>query len=411
MKRSKCVRVLLVMVGLWTGAGQFMPNALRAGEAGSDHALRLMGVLEPAGYDDIRSQAERPLPVVFIAPEGSLVKKGDLLVELDDAGLVDERDQQQLRVLVAKTERAEAEAVLPMATEEAAGALQLAEQSLAVAEGELKMFVDGDHPLQVDDARSEIQIAEIGLAIVTERLEQVKEQVKDQQDKVPLAETQLAVARAKAEASAAQRRLLFLTKMLYPQRTAALKLAVAQRKAEMLRARNEVRRAEQRAKAALVVAQAREEAETRRLRRLEQQMAASRLYAPRDGTVFYPPDAAPGRTAGPPLGPGTVVREHQTIVRLADLTQLQIEVPLSREVAARIAPRQAVTIHVHAFPERTYRGHAQSVAPASREPSRADERRVTFRCDNPGRELAPGMAATLELDLSQKTTAPAEGSQ
>lgn len=409
MKRSKCVRVLLVMVGLWTGAGQFMPNALRAGEAGSDHVLRLMGVLEPAGYDDIRSQAEKPLPVIFIAPEGSVVKKGDLLVELDNAGLVDERDHQQLRVLVVKTERAEAEAVLPMATEEAAGALQLAEQSLVVAEGELKMFVDGDYPLQVDNAQSEVATAQERLTFMLERLARMREQVKDQEDQGPVAEAELEVAQAKAAASAAQRHLQFLTKIVYPQRTAALKLAVAQRKAEVLRARNEVRRAEQRAKAALVVAQAGEEAETRRLRRIEQQVAASRLYAPRDGTVFYPPAAAPDRTPGPPLGPGTVVQPRQIIVRLADLTQLQIEIPLSTQVAARIAPREAVTIHVHAFPERTYRGHVQSVAPASREPGRADERRVTFRLDNPGRELAPGMAATIELDLSKKTAAPDTG--
>ena len=67
------------------------------------------GTLEAVDEVSIRSEVEGTARIIFIVPEGSNVKKGDLLVELDSSSSEDQVNLQQINVEKAQFALVQAE--------------------------------------------------------------------------------------------------------------------------------------------------------------------------------------------------------------------------------------------------------------------------------------------------------------
>ncbi len=401
MRSALAIRIVLLAALLATGLDPFEAGIARAADA----KILESGTLEAADYVALRNEAGRPLPLLYVAEPGTVVKKGDLLAELDVSMLVEAREEQELQVAKATAEQTVAAASLESTKQEANAAIDVARMALDVAQGDLDAYAQGEFPMQVAELRNEIRLAERRLRLVEMRLAQLRgPNPNHEQDEARLAENEAECDRAEAEAriDAAQSRLAFLENTLSRQQKARLQLVVAQRELELRRAQNELRVAVLKGEAALKVAVAAERIASSRMERLDNQIRASKIHAPRDGIVMSPHAIGRGDSGEPALRSGAVVRDRQIILHLADTTRLQLGVEMPLEVAQRITTGQSATIRFDALPDRTFRGRVARMrtVPGGLGGSAAAE--VIVSLDEPTKNLKLGMTARIEFDPVQE---------
>jgi HlyD family secretion protein len=288
------------------------------------------------------------------------------------------------------------------AREESKARVEFAEQGLVVAEGALKLFLSkgGEYELERRAAENEVALAEKRLALETSRRTHVQGSVEaGRAEPTDLVEPELAVAETTAQLEMAKAKLKFLVEHLRGQKTAELRLAVAQRKLELVRAKNAVLGAVGGGEAALAAARAGYRMEESKVERLQEHIEACKIHAPRDGVVLYPRVVEPdGRGTKPAVRKrGAVIRDGEAILRLVDSERFQLEVRVPLAVAQQVAPGHEVKVGVDALPDRAFSGRINRVrvlADSARPPTAGA---VTVLVDDPAGLLKPGMSATVEL--------------
>jgi len=416
MNTWRRVRASLIGVGLGTGLGLFgawaaFGCAAAPGQqqdqsaASAGRIIRESGVVQPAEYVEIRNQADQPLAILFIAPQGKAVKKGDLLVELDASALTDKRIQRVAHKQKAEAELTMAKASLATAEHGAGAAIEIAEKALQLAELQLKTFQEGEYPVQLNAAQTELTIAGERRAMAQARVDLMKTNVDERQETqvARLQEAQLALLEAQAQLSAAESKLKLLTDYVRVQRIAEIELAVAQRQFDLARAKDGASEAAVKGQAAVVVAETDYRIASDRLAKVEQKINSCNIYAPRDGTVIYPNETF-SDDAGKPMSrphPGAIVRNHQVVIRLADTSRLNVDVPVTLQIAQRVTTGQPATIRLDAIPGRTIAGHVAQVQVFPEVPPGASEAVIIVRIDDPPADLNPALRAIVEFDLSQ----------
>jgi HlyD family secretion protein len=325
MAGAKRVGWLAAGVALWAGlclpglqnpsADEHQADAPRAWAAASEGQSRGRADSSRRGEaDEICSQVQQPTAILFVAPLGKTVKKGDLLAELDIAALTDERVRQ-----VLQTRKAEGEVVMAQELEArekraASEQIAIAGMALRLAQSQLKAFTEGEYPQQSGLAQDAAAIARQKLALIQNRVTRVRAAVKEDNEPEAIAtlqETEIQLAEAKMESTEADGALALLQSFTHDNRVAELELAVAERKFDLARARDALSVVTVRTNVQRSLAETSRRMESDRLARLDDQIGKSRIYAPRDGTILYPnePNEAP-------IHPGTVVRAQQVLLHL-----------------------------------------------------------------------------------------------
>jgi HlyD family secretion protein len=324
MAGSKRVAVLLVGILLvWTGLCQIGVQAPLAGSprvypgAGDDSAWRA----EIPARDEVQeicSQVGQPMTILFVAPSGKAVKKGDLLVELDASPLMDKRIQQ-----ILDTNKAESEMILAKDSQEmdqraATGQIELAEKALRLARSQLKAFTEGEYPHQLALAEGAAAIAKQKQLMMEWRVTQLRADVKtgaDPAQETALQEAEIAWREAQMQTVEAEGSLAILKSSFHDNKVAEFELAVAQREFDLARAKDALSSAMLRGKQTVSFAEMSYTTESHRLAKLDDQIGRSKIHAPRDGTVMYPSDADEGATK-----PGATVCDRQVLLRLLPVT-------------------------------------------------------------------------------------------
>jgi HlyD family secretion protein len=311
--------MLLIGVLLWAGLWPFGSQAPLAGQRQDDEFTWRAEVQPPRGSEEICSRVEQPMTILFIAPQGKTVKKGDLLVELDTSGLTDERIRQTLQ-----TRKAESEMVLAQESEArekraASGQVVLAEKALHLAQNQLKAFTEGEYSGQLALAEGAAAIARQKRLMMEYRVTQLRASAKDSNDPAridALQEADIAWREAVMQATEADNSLALLKSFIHDNKVAELELAVAQREFDLVSAKDALNTATVRGNADRSLAEMSFEIERARLTRLDDQIGKSKICAPRDGTIIYPND--PDEE---PIRPGVVVHERQVLIHLLPVPQ------------------------------------------------------------------------------------------
>jgi len=312
---------------LWAAVVVHGEQSLAPGrQANARTAVEGQGAVAPLHYDEIRCRAEEPRLVLFIAKPNQTVKKGDLLVELDAFALTEKRQEQEIRLMRAKARLAAAVASFPGDREVAEGAVALAESALRLAERQLAGYRTAEYPAQQMAAMNEARIAEERALMLKERLAELEAAYKEQPSlQRDLLELRLAATQAQVESTAASGKLALLKDTIYPRRTEELELAIAQRKLDLLRAKNALARVILEGEASIEDANSVRQMEIGRFERLMNQIDACKLYAPRDGEAVSPNDASLGAACEAETRPGDMARPGQLLLRLADLPKTKRE--------------------------------------------------------------------------------------
>jgi HlyD family secretion protein len=129
------------------------------------------------------------------------------------------------------------------------------------------------------------------------------------------------------------------------------------------------------------------------------QLAATEIKAPVTGTVLQR-IVERGEMVSPSAFGGSGART--SVVDLADLTDLQVELDISQTDFARLKPQQRAEIIPEAFPNLRFTGFIEEIAP---EANRAKSTvQVKVKVENPNEQLRPEMNARVNF-LSDKVAA------
>jgi HlyD family secretion protein len=106
----------------------------------------------------LKSEVEGRSTILSLIPEGTHVKKGDLLVELDASQLMDTRVDQMIKVQNAEAAFIRARENLEVVKNQAASDVEKASLTLVFATEDLRKYKAGEFPMKMKEADSKIRL-------------------------------------------------------------------------------------------------------------------------------------------------------------------------------------------------------------------------------------------------------------
>src|SRR3989304_3889802 len=198
----------------------------------------------------IKNEVEGRTSIITLIPEGTHVKKGDLLVELDASTLEDAKIDQEIRVQNAEASYVNAKENLAVVQNQAESDIDKAKLTFEFAQQDLNQYEQGKYPNEKTAAENEITLRQEELKRAEETLAWSQKLFDNKYiSQAELQADKLAVTRSKNNLELAQNDLKLLEDFTYHRPRAQLQSDV--RQAEMA-----LERTERKAKADVVQVEA-----------------------------------------------------------------------------------------------------------------------------------------------------------
>jgi multidrug efflux pump subunit AcrA (membrane-fusion protein) len=335
------------------------------------HEILERGSVDSASNVEIRCEVESAggLTIISVVPEGTVVKKGDLLVELDSSSLRENVVKQQIAVLASQSKLAQSES------------------DLKTAELTLTEYLEGKYQEEHKTIKNEIFAAE--------------EEVRTQEDN--LAYYKRLLERGYVTDSKVAADILLLDKAINAKDIAQLKLKVLD---DYTKEKNVVQYT-----AAIASNKAKVQSDKQslqldeeRLTHLEAQLNRCKILAPQDGqVVYYMP-----RWGGDEdlIKEGKKVFERQILLRLPDPGQMQVKGLVNEANIRLVKVGQKATIRLEAIPNQVFDGEVKVVndypEPSSwMGGSMSKEYMTTITVLKPPSGIKPGLTAEAKITVNE----------
>ena len=355
----------LVAAVFWVGAGADDGMVVEVTRGELIARLTSSGTLKPIQSITYRSPVPgRDVEIRDLAPEGSRVAAGDVLVRLDTT---------DLEIELARVRQEHRQAQMD---------LQVAEGEWDEAGAEVKAVTEGEGALTVEEARSTLQRAQKK----AERLRQEYEKLRPLLDKgfitrEELARTEDSLEEAEEELLLARRRTDVIVQLSHPREQKRAALALAQKAAQLGNVRIRVNETQL------------------RLDVLSNLVDACTIRARGPGLVVYEENlnANPRRK----LRIGDRVFATQGIVTIPEVNRMLVEASVSEAQVHRVRTGQVAEIRVEAFPDLELTGKVTRVGTlAAASPTRPfDDKRfdLVITLDPTTADLRPEMSIRADV--------------
>ncbi|HEX2839591.1 MAG TPA: HlyD family efflux transporter periplasmic adaptor subunit [Phycisphaerales bacterium] len=324
------------------------------------------GDLQAKNQIELRSKLDRDSTIQFIIPEGTRVKKDELLVQLNNEQVQQQIDEEKPRLEQQRASLVAAENQYQIQMNDNAQALRRAELDKELAMLQLNQWRSGDVVKKRQDLALKIDTADLELSRLADRLVRSEDLYaegflsKDERDRDEVSYIQ-------AIASYKQAQLDLATYETYEYiREEREKISdVEQKDAEVIRVRlnNEIQLASRKAdrdnqQSQLTLLE-------QRLKKLQEQFDACAIKAPQDGLVVYSTSVEGmrwgrgGNDSG--LQIGSQVYPNQLIIALPDTSEMVATVRVHESMAGRIRPGQKATLRIDAAGGQVFDGTVDSI--------------------------------------------------
>lgn len=325
------------------------------------------GSLEAVDRVTVRNLVPGRTEIISLIKEGTVVKKGDLLVELDANGIQDQLSLAEIayqQAVFAYSEQEERFEVL-----KSDNSLKLRDTELAVklAEQDRKKYVEGEWPQLRKKAETTISLATEELRRAQDRLAGTKKlEAKGYVNPTELVTDTLAAKRREIEVSTAVEDRRLLMEFDYPRQIQQLDLALENAKIRLDRTRKQNQLQVEKAQLQLTSSK-----ETLDLRKVKlEDLRSSKEYtvvrAPKSGLVVYEKSED---FRNEPIGEGILVRERQPLISLPDVSQMKVMINVYENQVSLVKPGMRAYINLDALPDQRFLGEVTSIA-SMPEPSR-----------------------------------------
>jgi multidrug resistance efflux pump len=387
-------------------------EAIAALEERIKNTIRAGGTLISLDPGDVKCQVPEGGRIVELIEEGAGVRKGDVLVRLDDTAVKDNLRSHEAAVAAAGAALAQAKAVLSLREQDLTDGRENGALAIKAAELAREKYLgdDGEHQVHLKAVESEKEIAQERLKTAETILKAVMEAgASGAAAERQVAEARLAAFEAKAALQVAEGKRQLLTTRTLAYQTAVLDLAVAEAKAARARA---IRQAEAALAQAVGDVRTREEAllaERNRLERTKQALDRCVIRAPRDGFVVH---ASPRGRAATLLEVGSVVQSGQLLVQIPDMSRLGVRVLVNETRIGRVEVGDEVSVRLEVLSTKIVRGKISSVANQPEQPSWLSgdmlrEYAAIVTLDEATGGVKLGMTALAEIHVSGTAAKPA----
>ncbi|MFM2216463.1 MAG: hypothetical protein RL240_781 [Planctomycetota bacterium] len=297
--------------------GSQEPMLHKVAEGPFDHIVLEQGEIESSSNNEVKCEVKgrggSGTPILTVIAEGTLVKKGDTLCQLDSSALEQESKNQRIVVSSAESSVISSEAAVNKAV--------IARQE----------YLEGTFLTERKAILSEIAVAQQSLRKAELSLESAERlAAKGTLKPLQIEAEQFSVENAKSTLESAQGRLRVLDEL-----TKAKMLVQYDADIETTRAKLESD------KNTLVE-------EKNKLEEIETQIKACTIKAPADGQVVYANKSSGRGGSEFIVEPGALVREQQTIFLLPDPTRMQVKAKINESRISLIREGMPVKIRVNA---------------------------------------------------------------
>jgi len=314
----------------------------------------------------IKNEVEGRTSIISLIPEGTHVKKGDLLVELDASTMDDDKIEQEIREMNAEAAYINAKETLEITKNQAASDVNVAELNLDFAIQDLDQYKVGQFPNEKVAAENEIQLAQEELTRAEETLTWSKRLFEEKYiSQTQLQADQLAVSRGKNKLQLAQNDLELLQDFTYKRQIKQLESDVEQARLALERTRAKARADVVQAEADLKAKEQEYARQKAKLDKLLDQISKATIYAPADGMVIYATTARRGgwRDNREPLDEGVEVWERQELIYLPTADSAMAEVDIHEASLEKVRVGLPALITVDALPGQKFVGTVGRIAP------------------------------------------------
>lgn len=349
------------------------PDAIFHTVTREDFSLQVTerGEIQSAGgvevKSEVKTQGAAGIAILRIVPEGTDVEPGDFLVELDSSALESERLLQQINVNTAKA------------------AVIEAQNLYETAEIAQKEYIDGLFVQEKQTVESEIFVAEENLSRAKEYVEYSRRlAAKGYVSELQLQADRFAVENSQKALDAARTKLKVLEEFTKAKTVKQLESDAAIARAKWESLKNSL------------------ELELDKLRDIEDQVAKCVILAPAAGTVTYAHgEQQMGNGQEFVVEEGAVIRERQAIIRLPDVSAMQVVVEVNESLVQHLKAGMPAAVRLVGGGDKVLRGRVSRVnqfaEPTNWRRANVKDYKAFVAIEEPSEALKTGMTASVTI--------------
>lgn len=358
--------VLLALVILWLRPARpaVEPTAYYEVKRG-DFTVSVVegGTLSAVSEYSIRSEVEGTARIISIVPEGSYVKKGDLLVELDSASAQDQVNQQQINYEKAKFGVEQALAQLEIQKSATNSEYLAAELKLKLARIDLEKYEQGQRLVDLVEASNKLVQAQAQLMVNMDTYRNSTNlAAKGYETKQKVDSDRLAVLNSANALIVASNSIWMLRQFDEVKQAETYRAAVLQAAQELDRVVSQNVRKMAQYSADLITQSNTLALSEQKLERDKKNLAATIIRAPQDGLVVYPVSDSHFSSESLIEG-GAIVRNRQELIKLPDLSRMKVVIKVHESHVNMIRPGLPAFVMLDSMPDERFRGVVEKVAP------------------------------------------------
>ena len=356
---------LLVSAGLLIGLGsepelERAEYQVRRGDFVA--AVSESGTLNPVKQTVLRCELDGRARIVFIAPEGTYAKKGDLLVEMD-AGQVEEGlTRRELSHEKRLASLAAAENRLLVTQSDSESDIRKAELAVEFAEMDLAKFANLQKEQSVRDGEIDIDVASESLRLAKDRHRWSQKLVKKGfETKSTLDRDHLSMISQAARLEKAESEQQMLTRFDLLKQEVKLRSEVSELRKKLTRVLKESQSRVVQAQAKLRSSKETVSISAEDLRRAQKQMEATKVYAPHGGLIVY---ASSGSrySRESMIEEGATVRNRQELIKIPNTSSMKMQIKVHESMASLVEVGQEAVVRLDSVPDKQFRAKVTKVA-------------------------------------------------
>lgn len=315
----------------------------------------------------LKSEVEGQTSIIYLIPEGTRVKKGDLLVELDVSNLLDQKIDQEIQVQNTEASYISARENLEVVKNQAQSDVDKAQLDYDFAVQDLDKYLEGEYPNQLKDAENKITISKEEVERAKEKLQWSRKLYEENYiSQTELQADDLAEKRAVLDLELAENDLFLLKDYTHKRNLAQLESDVSQNKMALERTTRKASADIVQAESNLKAKEAEYKRQQDKLKKTERQIESAKIYAPAEGQVIHATSSGSGGSPfrrQEPLEEGSQVRERQDLVHLPTSTGFNAVIGVHEASLDKVRVGLPAKITVDALSGETFSGRVTMISP------------------------------------------------
>lgn len=361
------------------------------------------GTIQAVNKIAVQSKLTGEPKILFIAPEGSRVEKGDLIAQLDASQIEEKKKKLELEIVSTRSELSTAENNLAIEKSTVDSEARAAQKAITFAKMDLEKFLKLDKQQQLRNAETNISQAMDAHKIAEQKFDWSNKLAdKGFETKSQVDRDLLDVNSKKKALETAQSKQKMLELYDLPKQEAQLKSEVSESEKKYTRVVKQGESKISRSEASLASKQNKLKLNLARLKKFNTLIEQASIKAPASGLLLYARGDRFSRQGR--IEEGATVRENRTIIEIPKSDQMKVEVLVPEFHINKIKLDQKAVVTIDSLPNKNFAAKISKVAvlPESGGWLSSGEKnyKVDVLIDEPLPHVKPSVSAKAEITIN-----------